>query len=71
LKHMQPYQLSTLSLVVPIIAVAEGSLLGHESVPLLMIVAMVVVLISVGAVLRAEAEAKRQGTIVLLAGDAE
>ena len=71
LKHMQPYQLSTLSLVVPIIAVAEGSLLGHEVVPSLMIVAMVVVLVSVGAVLRAEAESKRQGSIVLLAGDAE
>ncbi len=71
LKHMQPYQLSTLTLVVPIIAVVEGSLFGHEAVPLLMIVAMVVVLGSVGAVLLSDADAKRQDPIVLLAGDAE
>jgi drug/metabolite transporter (DMT)-like permease len=71
LKHMQPYQLSTLTLVVPIIAVVEGSLLGHEAVPLLMIAAMVVVLGSVGAVLLSDADAKGQDPIVLLAGDAE
>jgi drug/metabolite transporter (DMT)-like permease len=55
LQHMQPYQLSTLNLVVPIIAVIEGALLGRESIPLTMIVAMAVVLASVGVVLRAEA----------------
>ena len=58
LQHMQPYQLSTLNLVVPVIAVVEGSLLGRESIPLAMILAMAVVLGSVGVVLRAEAEGK-------------
>lgn len=58
LQHMQPYQLSTLNLVVPVIAVVEGSVLGRESIPLAMILAMAVVLGSVGVVLRAEAEVK-------------
>jgi drug/metabolite transporter (DMT)-like permease len=55
LQHMQPYQLSTLNFVVPIIAVLEGGLLGREPIPLMMIVAMAVVLGSVGVVLWAEA----------------
>jgi drug/metabolite transporter (DMT)-like permease len=54
LKHMQPYQLSSVSLVVPIIALAEGALLEHEAIPFLMIVSMVIVLGAVGLVLRAE-----------------
>lgn len=56
LKHMQPYQLSTINMVIPIVAVLEGSLLGHEHIPLMMIVAMIAVLGSVAIVLRAEAE---------------
>lgn len=56
LKHMQPYQLSTLNMVIPVVAVLEGWLFAHDPVPLLMIVAMVVVLASVAVVLRAEAE---------------
>lgn len=55
LQHMQPYQLSTLNFIVPIIAVLEGGLLGREPIPLTMIVAMAVVMASVGVVLRAEA----------------
>jgi drug/metabolite transporter (DMT)-like permease len=51
LKKMQPYQLSTISLITPIIAVLEGALLMHEPVPLLMLVAIAVVLGSVGTVL--------------------
>jgi len=58
LKHIQPYQISTINLIIPVVAVLEGSLLGHERIPLLMIVAMVVVLGSVAVVLRAEAEIK-------------
>jgi drug/metabolite transporter (DMT)-like permease len=58
LQHMQPYQLSTMNFVVPIIAVVEGGLLGREPIPLSMILAMVVVLGSVGVVLRAEADSK-------------
>lgn len=56
LKHMQPYQVSTINMVIPVVAVLEGSLIAHDPVPLMMIVAMVVVLASVAVVLRAEAE---------------
>jgi drug/metabolite transporter (DMT)-like permease len=56
LKHMQAYQISTISLVVPVIAVLEGALIGGEPVPITMIVAILVVLGSVGTVLRAEAQ---------------
>jgi drug/metabolite transporter (DMT)-like permease len=66
LKRMQPYQLATTSLVVPLIAVLEGALFACEPVPLMMIVAMTVVLISVGSVLRAEAGAERQMDILML-----
>lgn len=55
LQHMQPYQVSTINLVIPVIAVFEGSLFGGESIPPMMIVAMVVILGSVGVSLRAEA----------------
>ena len=58
LKHIQPYQLSTINLIIPVVAVLEGSLLGREAVPAMMIVAMIVVLGSVAVVLRAEAEIK-------------
>lgn len=58
LQHIQPYQISTINLVIPIVAVLEGSFLGHESIPLMMIAAMVLVLGSVGVILRAEAEDK-------------
>lgn len=60
LQQIQPYQISTINLVIPIVAVLEGSFLGHESIPLMMIAAMVLVLGSVGVILRAEAEDKPQ-----------
>ena len=60
LQHMQPYQLSSVNLVIPIVALLEGSLLGHEPIPLAMIAAMLVVLGSVGVVLRAEVASKPQ-----------
>lgn len=66
LKRMQPYQLATTSLVVPLIAVLEGALFAREAVPLLMVVAIAVVLISVGSVLRADAGAERQADILML-----
>ncbi len=72
LKQMQPYQLSTISLVVPIIALMEGYLLGGESIRLIMIVSMVVVLGAVGMVLRAEAAEALVGDRILFArGEAE
>jgi drug/metabolite transporter (DMT)-like permease len=58
LQHMQPYQLSTLNFVVPVIAVLEGGLLGREPIPFVMLIAMAAILGSVRAVLRAEAESK-------------
>jgi drug/metabolite transporter (DMT)-like permease len=67
LKRMQPYQLATSSLVVPVIAVLEGALFG-EPVPLMMVIVIVIVLASVGAVLRAEARAKLEDDFVLHRG---
>jgi putative membrane protein PagO len=55
LLHVQPYQLSTLSLVVPIIAIIEGAVIWQESIPPLMLVASLVVLGAVAGVLRAQA----------------
>ena len=65
LKHMQPYQLSTINLVVPVMAVLEGSLILREPVSLMMLVAIAVVLGSVGVVLRAEAELGKEADSVL------
>jgi len=56
LGRMQAYQLSTINLVVPIVAMAEGALLLRERLPLLMVAACVLVLVSVAIVLRAEDE---------------
>jgi len=54
LGKMHAYQLSTINLVVPIVAMAEGALLLRERLPLLMVGAAIAVLVSVAAVLRAE-----------------
>jgi len=58
LGKMQAYQLSTINLVVPIVAMAEGALLLRERLPVLMIAAAVLVLVSVATVLRAEDESQ-------------
>jgi drug/metabolite transporter (DMT)-like permease len=63
LKRMQPYQVSTINMVIPVVAVLEGALIGREPVPLMMIVAMIVVLGSVAVTLRAEAEEKPTGLV--------
>jgi len=55
LKRFQPYQLSTISLIAPIIALVEGWLRG-EPIHLMMLIAVVVVLVSVRLVLLAEAD---------------
>lgn len=55
LRHVQPYQISTLSLVVPIIAIIQGAAILQEPIPPLMLVASLVVLAAVGGVLRAQA----------------
>jgi drug/metabolite transporter (DMT)-like permease len=53
---MAPYKLTTTNLVVPFIAIAEGSLILHELITLQMFIAAVVVASAVAVVLRAEAE---------------
>lgn len=56
LRRMQAYQLSTINLVVPVVAMVEGALLLRERLPVLMIAACVLVLVSVAIVLRADDE---------------
>ena len=67
LKELQPYQLSTISLITPLIALAEGLWQG-ESVPLIMVVAVVVVLGSVRSVLHAESEKGPEEKDILMLG---
>ncbi|HEX2330099.1 MAG TPA: EamA family transporter [Candidatus Angelobacter sp.] len=67
LKHMQPYQLSTLNLVFPIIAVIEGAVLQHEHVGVLMVIAMTLVLGAVFVALRAQAvETRNDGRVLVV-----
>lgn len=66
LKKMQPYQLSTISLITPIVAVLEGALFMREPVPLLMIAAIIVVLGSVGTVLFSPPEPQSEAGRVLM-----
>jgi drug/metabolite transporter (DMT)-like permease len=65
LKKLQPYQLSTISLITPLIALTEA-VVAEEPVSLIMVVAMVVVLGSVRSVLRAEAEKDPEGKDILM-----
>jgi drug/metabolite transporter (DMT)-like permease len=53
---MLPYQLSTLNLIVPVIAIMEGALILREPVPPVMLIASLVVLAAVGSILRTEEE---------------
>jgi drug/metabolite transporter (DMT)-like permease len=57
LKQMEPYKISSLNLVTPLIAIAEGALILGEPVPLIMIIASLVVLGAVASVLRASKDA--------------
>jgi drug/metabolite transporter (DMT)-like permease len=68
LKKLQPYQLSTISLIVPLIALLEG-LLADERITLMMVVAALVVLASVWSVLRAEVEQEPEGENLLMLRD--
>ncbi|HMF89940.1 MAG TPA: EamA family transporter [Candidatus Angelobacter sp.] len=67
LKRMQPYQLATTSLVVPVVAVLEGAFF-REQIPLTMVIVIIIVLASVGTVLRAEAGAGSEEDFILLRG---
>ena len=69
LKHMQPYQLSTLNLVFPIIAVSEGALLQHEHVSGMMVVAMALVLGAVFVAIAARMDEPRADGRILVVGE--
>jgi drug/metabolite transporter (DMT)-like permease len=56
LRHMPAYKASTINLVVPFVAIAEGALILHEHITAMMLLASVVVLGAVAFVLRAERE---------------
>jgi drug/metabolite transporter (DMT)-like permease len=68
LKKLQPYQLSTISLIVPLIALLEGLLAG-ERITLMMVVAALMVLGSVRSVLHAEVEQEPEGNNILMLRD--
>ncbi len=68
LKKLQPYQISTISLIIPLVAILAG-LLDGERIPLLMLLAVVVVLGSVWSVLRAETEKEAEGDNILMLRD--
>ncbi len=48
LKQVLPYQISTITLIVPLVAMAEGALILHEPIPLTMLLAAILVLFAVG-----------------------
>jgi drug/metabolite transporter (DMT)-like permease len=68
LKKLQPYQLSTISLIIPLVAILLG-LLDGDRIPLLMLVAVLVVLGAVWSVLRAEPEKDPEGDDILMLRD--
>ena len=68
LKQLLPYQLSTISLIIPLVALVVG-LLDGERLTLMMVVAIVVVLGSVRSVLRAEQEKEPEGSDMLMLRD--
>jgi drug/metabolite transporter (DMT)-like permease len=68
LKKLQPYQLSTISLIIPLVAILLG-LLDGDRIPLLMLIAVLVVLGSVWSVLRAETDKEPEGDDILMLRD--
>src|SRR5436309_1730143 len=54
LRHMQAYQATSLNLVVPFVAIAEGAMILGEMITAAMLLTAIVVLGSVGVTLRAE-----------------
>lgn len=63
LKHIEAYQLTSLQLVVPIVAVIEGSYFLQEAVPWTMVLGTVIVLASVAFVLRAQRAGKKKRAV--------
>jgi drug/metabolite transporter (DMT)-like permease len=66
LKKMQPYQVATISLITPVVAVLEGALFAREPIPFLMVMAIAVILGSVGTVLLAGADERKDTDRILL-----
>lgn len=60
LRHMHAYQLSTINLITPFVAIAEGALILHEFITGMMLLAAVVVLGAVGFVFKAESDEPSQ-----------
>ena len=68
LKKLQPYQLSSISLIIPLVALIAG-LLDGEPVSWVMVVAIIAVLGSVRSVLVAEKEKDPEGEDILMLRD--
>jgi drug/metabolite transporter (DMT)-like permease len=68
LKKLQPYQLSTISLIIPLVAILLG-LLDGDRIPLLMLIAVLIVVGCVWSVLRAEADKEPEGDDILMLRD--
>lgn len=68
LKKLQPYQLSTISLIIPLVAILLG-LLDGDRIPLLMLLAVLVVLGCVWSVLRAESDKEPEVNDILMLRD--
>lgn len=60
LRYMDAYKIATVNLVVPFVAILEGSLVIHEMVTGMMVVAAAIVLGAVGFVLKAESDEPSQ-----------
>jgi hypothetical protein len=65
LKELRPYQLSTISLVIPLVAILLGMLDG-DRIPLLMLLAVLVVLGCVWPVLRTETDKDLEADYILM-----
>jgi drug/metabolite transporter (DMT)-like permease len=68
LKKLQPYQLSSISLIIPLLALTAG-LLDGEPVSWMMVIAIIAVLGSVRSVLVAEKETEPEGDDILMLRD--
>lgn len=64
LRYMQPFQLGSVQLVVPVIAIAEGALLGHERVPFTVMAAAACILACVFVVINADQKDEMMISIV-------
>jgi drug/metabolite transporter (DMT)-like permease len=64
LRHMHAYQLSTINLITPLVAIAVGALILHEFITPMMLLAAAVVLAAVGFVIKAESDEPAQLNLI-------